>query len=1152
VTRPSPFKGLASFDESDADARLFFGREREREIIVANLLASRLTVLYGDTGVGKSSVLRAGVARDLRALPDPLAVVVFDDWQDDPAGALERRVSEVTGADPQGRLVDTLELGAGLVGGEVVVILDGVEEEFLYHGADAGPGSFLAEFSEAATRPGLRASFLLAIREDALAKLDRFKSRVPNVFGNYLRLNHLDRDEAREAIQGPVDRYNESAADGTIEIEPALVEAVLDQVVAGKVELGQSGRGGVDENGSQLGIEAPFLQLVMQRLWETEAAAGSDVLRYETLERLGGAGQIVRDHLDRALAALEPAQRDVAAAVFNHLVTPSGTKIAHDASDLAGYVGVAPSEVEPVLSALAAERILRSVPGVPGSDLPRYEIYHDILAGAVLDWRTRHESEREVDRVREAAHKRHRRLLLVAAGAVVLAGAMAGLTIFAFTKQSDADAEATKARARAFEESALFQLPHDPELSLVLAAEAARLNPGFRAEEVLRQVLLAARELAVFRTGGEITFARFIPGRRRFVIAGLDGVARVYDARRRVVLFRLPQHAPIESGDIDQAGNVIATGDESGNIKVWRASDGHLLGTFSCGSRVRSVALDAAGRRVVSACGQAVVLWSLVGKTTRWRHDLGWQATHAIFSPDQGPFADSVAVIGNHSSVVLLAGADGAERKSFDQGDTSVKSVAFSLGGSYLAAGGTTKSNVHVWNLRAGTSTELPNTPAVPGLAFTPNGAALATASLDGTARTWIVKTAARRAPLTGHTNGVISVSFSRDAKLVLTASRDHTARIWTNTDSPDMVAVLSGHRGAVTQASFGPNAEEALTGSSDHTARLWDASQPELRVKARLPGSIAAARYAGADVAVAGPGPSVHLVRASDWRPLWKLKLRKDVTAAKVAPNGKLLAAAAGRFVYLFSLPGRRQLGKLAQSAVVTAIDFSPDSTRLATGGTDHSARIWTLFHSGSVELTGHRKKVTDVAFSPDGKLLATSSDDDTARLWDARTGGFLRTLSGHQKPVLSVAFSPDSKQAVTAGADHDARVWDVATGDSVFQLHWHTGIVRDAEFSPDGRWIATIGPQSGQLWRVGSDQPLFPLLGIVQRGTGKSFVQLTSVAFDPKSHTVLASADDGALRTYECNVCGGIHDLLHRADAQLALTGRTLTKAERKKYGG
>lgn len=89
----SPYKGLVPFEDSEADATLFFGREREREIIVANVVAARLTVLYGASGVGKSSILRAGVAHQLRALARKnledvgereLAVVVFSSWSGDP------------------------------------------------------------------------------------------------------------------------------------------------------------------------------------------------------------------------------------------------------------------------------------------------------------------------------------------------------------------------------------------------------------------------------------------------------------------------------------------------------------------------------------------------------------------------------------------------------------------------------------------------------------------------------------------------------------------------------------------------------------------------------------------------------------------------------------------------------------------------------------------------------------------------------------------------------------------------------------------------------------------------------------------------------------------------------------------------------------
>jgi ABC-type taurine transport system ATPase subunit len=89
----SPYKGLDPFDDSETDAVLFFGRETEREIISANLKAQRLTILYGPSGVGKSSVLRAGVVRHLRREAESnarrftapeFAAVYFADWPGDP------------------------------------------------------------------------------------------------------------------------------------------------------------------------------------------------------------------------------------------------------------------------------------------------------------------------------------------------------------------------------------------------------------------------------------------------------------------------------------------------------------------------------------------------------------------------------------------------------------------------------------------------------------------------------------------------------------------------------------------------------------------------------------------------------------------------------------------------------------------------------------------------------------------------------------------------------------------------------------------------------------------------------------------------------------------------------------------------------------
>src|SRR5207247_1130916 len=122
----SPFKGLAAFDDSELDSLFFFGREHEREIVVANMLASRLTILYGESGVGKSSLLGAAVVRDLREEAPGAPVVLHDTW----SGSLEGITAELAGA------------------AEGYLILDQFEEYFLYHGDDPGPGTLLHDLPE--------------------------------------------------------------------------------------------------------------------------------------------------------------------------------------------------------------------------------------------------------------------------------------------------------------------------------------------------------------------------------------------------------------------------------------------------------------------------------------------------------------------------------------------------------------------------------------------------------------------------------------------------------------------------------------------------------------------------------------------------------------------------------------------------------------------------------------------------------------------------------------------------------------------------------------------------------------------------------------------------------------------------------------------
>jgi Novel STAND NTPase 1 len=412
----APYKGLSFYTEEDAP--FFFGRERETHVVAANLMASRLTLLYGESGVGKSSLLRAGVGRHFHELAHenierrgtPRCVVVLFpnaplSWSDDPitaiAVSIERAVSSLLpDVEPPSRTLPFCDLLAAWVerlGSDLLIVLDQFEEYLLYHEGEDGAGTLASELPRAIGRPALRASFLISIREDALARLDRFKSRIPALFENYLRVNHLDRGSARDAIVKPIERYNELAGDRpAMAIEPQLVETLLDDLETGRVTLGLVGLG-VSEAQTRAAtarrVETPYLQLVMTRLWSEEVNASSAALRIATLQRLGGCRRIVETHLDQTMRALPSHSRYVAARVFRHLVTPSGMKIAHTAADLAAYGGLAEAEVKPVLQRLTAgdTRVLRRVESSERDQAPaRFEIFHDVLAAAILDWRARY------------------------------------------------------------------------------------------------------------------------------------------------------------------------------------------------------------------------------------------------------------------------------------------------------------------------------------------------------------------------------------------------------------------------------------------------------------------------------------------------------------------------------------------------------------------------------------------------------------------------------------------------------------------------------------------------------------------------------------------------------------------------------------------
>jgi WD40 repeat protein len=1121
---PSPYKGLAPFEDSDFDALLFFGREVESEIISANLIASRITVLYGPSGVGKSSVLRAGVAHRLRQ-EDSVDVVIFSTWTGDPMSAL---IEEI-GAGGES-LVEAVEAGAEQAGGDLYLILDQFEEYFLYHEPE---GEFGQQLAAILSSPALRVNVLVGMREDALARIDALKAMIPNLLGNRLRLERLDADAGRAAILGPIERYNTLVSpDDPVAIEPLLVDDILHQVTVGRVELsaGRGARPTVDENL----IEAPFMQLVLARLWDLELERGSRTLRRETLQELGGAQRIVENHLERAMAELSPAEKGAAAAMYHFLVTPSGTKIAHGVSDLAGYASVDEREAAGVLQRLTAERIVRAS-SENGPSTTRYEIFHDVLADAVLAWRARFEADRRIDEERRAHRRRQRRLLAI--GALALAGltVMAAVAVYALAQRSNAQHQAELAKAEQAEtEDAL--VAKDEALKKANKATKKANKATAKAEEKTKSERRAV-EKANNATAQATASAQ---GEReaRLEAEGLNHRLRVAvnDAQ---VQTRIAQRETSRSRRADRKQRLLSrTLREEKQLVAARALAAEAKTQLSVDPEqsVKS-SLAAVGAYRIARRAAGIPLENTL------REGILDLRLKAVLPGGGRPV--KVARYSPDGKQILLAGTAGAwifervdrprshflrqarpERDATERFSAHRLSPAgqlldatFSHDGRLVAAGGN-GNVVQVWDARTYLPLyALPHGDRVLSIAFSPDDRLIATGSADGNARLWdaasgVLLSSFPHLPGQAGIRDVRSVSFSPDGKRLLTVRGDRFARVYDVAGREQVLAFNHGRQ--VSAAQFSPDGRLVATVGANSVIAIWDASNDDAPLYTLTTGGDE--RFS--DVRFSPDGTLVAVASARDTvAQVWNLGLKTMINNVTRHVSGVesvvfhpayALIATAGRDgnAYIARSSGFVHAGLLGHDGRLNDVVFSPDGDELLTASDDGTARVW----DARVDLIGplpfatqhlianFTKAVNTVAFSPDGRHSLATSVDGTARLYSGdRPGPTLR----HGDAVTAAVFSRDGSRVLTASADGTARMSRTTDGTTIATFA-HGARVNAADLSRDGRYVVTAGDGSAWLWNARSGKRLHRLADADE---------VNDARFSPDSKLVVtASADKTA----------------------------------------
>ena len=714
----------------------------------------------------------------------------------------------------------------------------------------------------------------------------------------------------------------------------------------------------------------------MQRLWEEERAAGSDVLRVETLERLGGAQHIVEEHLEGAMAELSPQQKDVAARLFNHLVTPSGTKIAHEVSDLADFGGVSVGELEPVLATLADRRILRSLDEGgerPLRDLPRRpRPACACLARAAS-------TEREIERQLAESHRRRRRLQLLFGLVLVALALMAGVTAFALDQRREAQQQTREAKARGLDATAAALLQTDPELALLLASESARISPTPSAESVLRQALTLSHLRGLYPTDGEIVDLEVAPDGLLAAFASRDGTARLVDLAQGREVWR-KQVGP--GGGVSFArrrDDVLLIHGGSLAPTLVDARTGVVRAAFG-DATVRDAAMSGDGRLVLTLDGD-LVIWDAESTQVLERVNVGRDGIELVPSPEGRRAA--IRFRSRVAPVVSLA--SGVVAYELEHGGR-ISDIAFSPDGSIVATAGG-ENSARLWDARTGEQLERlrGHVDEVLAVSFDGSTTRVATAGSDGQARVWRVEDGSFMSDLTGHTNFVNDVDFSEPGGALVTASSDRTARTWRAGGRP--VDVLAGHGDAVTSARFAESGATVVTSGRDGSVRVWDSGTlPDL-----------------AEATARGPSAPARTARS---------------------PDGTITASADGKTVTLSGPSGTQVLE--GHRRAITSVAFSRDGNLLVTASRDRRAAIWDVETAKLVLfLDGHFGPVADARFSPDGRWVVTAGPA-AAGLWNVASGDDVRFfLYGPTSPLMAAAFTSSSRRILTRERDGTVRAY-------------------------------------------------------------------------------------------------------------------------------
>ncbi len=1149
----SPYPGISPFSYAHRD--VFFAREAEVRKLARLIVLHRETLLYADSGTGKSSLINAGIIpaamkeglspERIRVQPKRNEEIVVERTSEQAAGGAPFLPSVFARDEVSERIVLSVEAFLEAVrhktGDVYPLLIFDQFEEWITLFEEEHPGQAASQTRDTQEKildaivsllndSELPIKFLFAFREDYLARLTPLFRRCPDLPDHYLRLIALSGDQIYRVIRGP---FEPVEGEPSVAYDPQITEALAREI---QRQFEERRKGG--------DVRLTEVQIVCHRLFE----AGRQQHKMEDyFSEKGGVQGLLEGYLESTLKSLDETQQESAVALLRRMVTSAGTRhvISRDAllSRVELDEHIERAQLSQTLDAL--EQKTRLVRREQRRDVLYYEIASEFLVGWIQKKAAEYErllEQRELEDARRAQERerwakeqertaRRFRRLTCALALILLAAVVA--TLWACRERGKAQNEAKVAQKMAQQamrarhlanmatqtakgaqraEKRQRQIAHAGQLAaraqlamneravaqgVLLAVESLRVFPSTEAERALRDGLsLLPRRVQCLKHESGVNTAAFSSDGRHLATGSQDGTARVWNVTDGQEIRRLKYEGEVLSVAFSPDGKYLATGGEDNTARVSDWAEGKEVAKMSHKDWVRSVAFDPNG-------------------------------VHLATGSD-----DNTACVWDWA---------GGEEVAQMQHEDWVRSVAFSPDGVYLATGGD-DNTVRVWNWKEKEQVvETQYQDSVLSLVFSPDGMLLASGTgtpftrpselehdenVTGTTRLWNWAEN-REAGILRYKGSVSSVAFSPTGKHLATVSDPNTAEIWPLMGSASQPMRVS-HEGEIVSIAFDPNGVLLATASCDNTARVWSVASGDFEPM-KHEGSVSSVAFSpnGAHLAigVGGDDGTARVWNVNDGEEVQRLKHNAEVFSVAFGPEGKYLATGADdNTARVWDWAGGEEVARMRHEDCVRSVAFDPNGMYLATGGEDNTARVWDWAKGEEVAQMRHEGWVLSIAFGPDGAHLATGGDDGTARVWSVTAGQEVRRLK-HDGEVLSVAFSPDSRHLATGGDDNMARVWDWAGGEEVARMS-HEDWVRSVAFDPSGTYLVTGGDDNtARVWDWAKGEE------IAQIGHED---WVLSVAFGPGGVRLATGGDDGTARV----------SLLRRGPDLIIEAGHRLTR--------